>query len=78
MDELLNDLITNLEEVKTACQGIMEVSPVASNYIQIAAEARNIHNICGYWQSMARSAMPPADLGPIPMPMPSGGQTGDE
>lgn len=69
MDELLGSLITNLDEVKTACQGIMGVSPVESGYIQIAAEARNMYNICGYWQSMARAAMPPAPPENIPEPV---------
>ena len=68
MDELLEDLIANLDEVKTLCQSIMAVSPVDSGYVQIAAEARNMNNICGYWQQMARSAMPPVPPENIPEP----------
>jgi|688.fasta_scaffold00761_42 hypothetical protein len=72
MDNLLADLITNLDEVRTIAQEITKVSPVDSHHIQIAAEAKNIYNICGYWQSMATAAVPasipPIPVQPIPQP----------
>lgn len=71
MDDLLDELAINLDEIRAIALKITQVSPVDSQYVQIAAESKNIYNVCGYWQSMASAAVQPQ--GPtitIPIPQP--------